>query len=199
MSLLVMMASCVRVATAQAQEAYPTFMPIPAWHAQYHDGEVFPDCDCKCCTAEFCPCQAGDTGCSDEVLCFTDKGPHCEQWIGQNIEVTYCNIQKLWKQWRNINPHDPRFMTSRDRMKHDIFCRDFCAPEIDLPGAGCAQVGLPTPKPTINPCPDHCTCDDEPFHILLQKGRSFRSRKQNSIKANSTKSKGPDHCTCCNS
>lgn len=165
--LLLMVAISLYAGAAQEQPTYPTFMPIPFWHLNHTEGEVFPECNCACCTAEKCPCQAGASECSEEVLCLTDKRDTCHEWVGENIEVSYCNIQRLWKQWRNINPHDDRFMSSRDRMKHDIFCRDFCAPEIKLPGAGCSMVPLPTPKPTVEPCPDHCKCD------LFLQGTSF--------------------------
>jgi len=121
--------------------------------------EVFPECDCSCCTAEKCPCSAtGKGGCSDEVLCFTDKRPECHEWVGQNLEATYCNVQRTWQQWRNANPYDVRYKDPKVRMKHDFFCRDFCTAEMPLPESRCLAIPLPTPKPTLEPCPGHCLC-----------------------------------------
>lgn len=162
----------------------PTFMPIPAWHATYHDGEVFPECDCKCCTAEPCPCLPGDTACKKDVLCMTDKRQECEQWVGENMEVTYCNINRIWQKWRNAMPHDDRFKDYRDREKHDIFCRDFCYSELPLDGAACLNVEPPE-RTTRKPCPSYCppcptntTAMEAAGVVLLAKDRHLRSTEQ---------------------
>jgi hypothetical protein len=121
--------------------------------------EVFPECDCSCCTAEKCPCSASGKGsCSEDVICFTDKRPECHEWVGQNLEANFCNVQRTWQQWRNANPYDVRYADPKVRMKHDFFCRDFCTAEMPLPGKRCLAVPLPSPKPTLEPCPGHCVC-----------------------------------------
>jgi len=124
------------------------------------DGQLsLPECDCSCCVAEVCPCSASDADCRDEVLCLTHKGPNCHQWVGENMEATFCDSTSLWNYMQKIDPYDARFILSPSKIKHDMFCHEFCGPQVPLAGEQCLWKELPTLEPTQPPCPDNCGCN----------------------------------------
>merc|ERR1719272_1241601 len=86
------------------------------------------------------------------------------------MEATMCDSTRLRKAWEAVDPMDERFLRLIDpnQMKHDHFCRDFCAPALQLPGEACDWLPIPTPRPKPD-CPEGCGCQ-------LQTGKRSRGR-----------------------
>jgi len=160
--------SVILVQTCMAQLIRPwPPPPLPEFEDPSYEGVAavkmtFPECDCSCCTVEPCPCLGTGNGCSDKLMCFTDKRPECHNWAGQNTEVKYCNVDRTWNLWKSVNRFDVRFMKDKSWYGHDTFCRDFCAPRQGasdpVAGDACDPIPLNTPLPTKKPCPAICAC-----------------------------------------